>query len=102
MAMALAGETQKDLAENLGGFAQLLISRISRGNVHSLPVDLVVSLAEWAEEKGISLSWLFTGSGEMKLPPRGTTDADRVKRLACLFEGIAEEFRSILQAKAKR
>ncbi len=64
-AMAKVGMPQQDLAEQLGGFRQETISRLSRNSATSLPIDLLVRICEWADTNGISIRWMILGVGTM-------------------------------------
>ncbi len=57
---------QADFAKTLGGFAPQVISRLVNAQATTAPIDLIVRLAEWADERGYALRWLFMGVGPTK------------------------------------
>ncbi len=67
MAVAARKVSQRDLAKKFGGFSLPTTSRIFQGEAHTVPIDFMVRLAEWAMAENISLVWLMTGSGPMEL-----------------------------------
>jgi len=60
--VAIAAET---------GFRNETISRLVRGVSITVPIDFLVSLAGWLDEKGISVRWLVTGIGPMRKADMG-------------------------------
>lgn len=64
-AMAWTKTSQTTLAAMTGEFSVHVVNRLSRGSAQTVPIDLMVGIAKWAKEKGISLGWLLTGQGEM-------------------------------------
>lgn len=81
--IAHAGIQQGDLAGKLGGFRQETISRLSRGAATSLPIDLLVRIAEWADASGISVKWLVLGMGPMKKEelPKDSRVGERINQV---------------------
>lgn len=63
--------TQKAMAEKLGGFSVQAINRLVRDNTKSIPIDMMVNLAKFAASHNISINWLLTGHGAMKITTEG-------------------------------
>ena len=55
--------TQAEFMAEIGGFAYTAGSKLERGVVSSVPVDMMTGLSQWAEMRKISLAWLFGGQG---------------------------------------
>ena len=72
---------QAELARRIGGFRLDTMSRLERGNASTISLDLLAGLAQWADDYGISLAWLFGGQGK----------PDQVREMADWPEGYAGE-----------
>ena len=82
--IAATGLSQRRLADTLGGFRNNTLSRLTRGELTAVPVDLVVKLAQWADAEGVSVRWLLTGDGDQTRPDRDSRDAISDKDLRLL------------------
>lgn len=67
-------QTQGHLAERFG-FKQAKISRLERGMVEYLPIDLIYRICK-DNENPVSLEWLFTGKGEKFVVEEGEVKVD--------------------------
>ena len=59
--------TQQALAGALGGYRPDAISFLVNGKSSQVAIDLIIRLAAFMQERGVSLPWLFAGLGEMML-----------------------------------
>lgn len=69
VALADRRESQTDLALALGGYGTNTISRLCRGDLLGIPLDLLVLLGHWLAARGISIEWLVRGTGPMHVAP---------------------------------
>jgi len=68
--------SRQELVSAIGGICDEQIWKMENGNAIYLSLEALGGLIAFALERGVSLSWLFTGLGPMELPaadPNGTT-----------------------------
>jgi len=82
MVIAQVGLPQGTVCREIGCRPETL-SRLAGGNSASIGLDVLVALAEWTHERGLSVLWLFTGEGEMHtlVPPAPGTIDDRLRQI---------------------
>lgn len=93
-ALVESGCRQGKLAEQIGGFRQETISRLSTGQNTAVPLDMMVRIADWAASQGFSLHWLFTGKGEMRPETQRTEDALAASIKQIVREAVREELKN--------
>jgi SOS-response transcriptional repressor LexA len=62
-AISRSGMTLEQLGKSLGGYTPTALSNLTNNKASGIPLDLLVCMAAWAVDNGISLRWLLAGLG---------------------------------------
>jgi len=83
-----SGITQVALGDHLGGYDKQVLTRVFTGRALTIPMDLAVQLAAWAEQRGYCLRWLFTGVGAMRAAPAQPGQANYYATVGEVLRGM--------------
>jgi len=62
-AISRSGLTLEQIGKALGGYTPTALSNLTNNKASGIPLDLLVCVAAWAIDNGISLRWLLAGLG---------------------------------------
>lgn len=98
---AALGLSQAEISRAVGDYRTDTWSRLERGAAAGISVDMLLDLATWSYEHGISLNWLLGGTGPMWLEDRpglSTAESSPVTQIAAEVQEFSRRIERLIPA----